>query len=72
MSRESEIEYNRWSLLCNEASAAGIDPNKPKFNGLFRAIALWGESLVAFRVTQTPVQRANAHATAMKRYKAVR
>ena len=53
MNREMEIEVNRWRLLCEEAMKVGIDPNKPQFNRVFRAIALWGESLVALRQTQT-------------------
>ncbi len=68
ISRESEIEFNRWHVLCEEAKAVGIDPNKPKFNLLFRAIANWGESLVTFRNTQTQDQRDECLSMSERRY----
>jgi hypothetical protein len=72
MNREAQIEHDRWSVLCEEAMASGIDPNKEKFNAVFRAIAMWGESLVALRLTQTPEQREKAAAMANERYRAVK
>lgn len=72
ITRESEIEYNRWRILCEEAKAVGIDPNYPKFDALFRAIALWGESLSAFRQTQTKQDREKAASIAVERYNVVK
>lgn len=67
MTRETQAEYRGWLRFCEEARKVGIDPNDKKFNKMFRAAALWGETLVAFRLTQTPTQRVGALAQATER-----
>jgi hypothetical protein len=60
MTRETEIEYNRWRLFVDHAKKAGIDINDPKYTLMVKTIAVWGEALVALRLTQTPEQRSKA------------
>lgn len=72
ITRESEIEYDRWRLVVDHARDAGVDPDHKKFDLMFKAIGLWGEALAALRATQTDEVKINATSNALVRYQEAR
>lgn len=64
---EMDAEYEAWQDFVTEWRALGL-PDMDECDPLIRAIELWGERLAAFRLVQTPEQRATALADHVKSY----
>lgn len=65
---EMHAEYESWQNVVKECRRLGIDMNQPKYNRLIRAIAVWGESLSALRMTQPEQSVAAAKADYKAQY----
>lgn len=67
---EGHYEIDGWHCVVAEwrQLVPDLDWNSPQVNGLVRAIEMWGERLVALRLTQDDETRRRAHIEKEKRY----
>jgi len=68
LEQAKELEVNRWMLLFDEASIAGVNLNLPHYKHFLNAVSAWGESLVDVRMHQSAQERMTAAAEATQRY----